>query len=95
MAANVRRHWKLSFAPRFGDHPVNLEFLAAQLSGMAPGARTMRGVSVTTTARASSWTLMVGQSPTTSAELLASSLPKTLAFTGTSSHARASPLRRA
>lgn len=83
MALPVLGVGKLTFSPRFGDQRVNLDYFASSLSGMSLGARTMRGLSMTTTARASSWTLMLGQAATTSADLIGSSLPKALAFTGT------------
>lgn len=72
---------KLTLAPRYGDQRVGLDFLPSALSGMSFDARSMRGLSIATTARASSWTLMLGQLP--AANLLGSGLPRTLAFSGT------------
>lgn len=74
---------RLTLAPRYGDQRVDLDFFPSALAGMSFDARSMRGLSIATKAGASSWTLMLGQLPTASANLLGSSLPRTLAFTGT------------
>lgn len=73
---------KLTLAPHYGDQRVGLEFLPSALSGMSFDARSMRGLSIATTAGGGSWALMLGQLPTSSANLLGTSLPKTLAFSG-------------